>query len=106
MYRKTLHKLLTLLLILGLGMSVLVASPRVVRADYDPVTDPPPSGNDDKGIGDPDVPVGKSMPKPVGHGSGHVRNERIGRAMSMDMQGWVFRFRTVLGVWYRAYFHI
>lgn len=105
MYRKTLHQFFTLLLILGLGMSVLVASPRVVRADYDPITDPPPSGNDDQGIGDPDVPTGgRNMPKPIGRGSNQLRHDR--HHAPLMMQDWVFRFRTVLGIWYRAYFHI
>ncbi len=106
MYRKTLNKSLTLLLILGLGFAGLVSMPRAARADYDPNSEPPPPGGGDPGIGDPDAPDnGRNMPRPVGHGSNQLRSQSTGRTSSVGAQVWVIRFRTVLGVWYRAFFH-
>lgn len=105
MYRKTLHKLLILFMVLGLAGTGVSMAPRIARADYSPIGDPPPPPPD-TGVGDPDAPGnGRGMPRPgAGRGgSNQLRGIAVGHSSAVGFEGWMFRFRTVAAVWYRAF---
>lgn len=106
MYRKSIHKLLILFMVLGLAGTGASMAPRVARADYSPIGDTPPDAPPDNGVGDPDAPGnGRGMPRPgAGRGgSNQLRGTAVNGSRAVGFEGWVLRFRTVAAVWYRAF---
>jgi hypothetical protein len=107
MYRKTLHQLLILLMVLGLAGTGASMAPRVARADSSPTGDPSPDSPPDTGIGDPDAPGnGRNMPRPgLGRGgSNQQRGIAVSGSRTVGFEGWMMRFRSVAALWARAFF--
>jgi len=107
MQRKAHNRLWTLILMLLLCGASLTPAVRVARAETVPSNDPVPgSPPGDPNAGDPDTPVGKSLPSGGAH---HGYSGQSMRVTTVPQQGWgiwMLRLRMAFAATYRALFRI